>query len=637
MTVTSNFRIFRCFQHRPKLVPDLVRLFGFHLNNPKRKSTPGDGRWATLFGRWRASIRRFASGVFSLRETASARLAPVTAASFVALNVAAPGLGVAQQPVTLQAEGAAWGAEVRVNQLETSRFPEVAIYATVTTPNGAPISGLDAQHFRLREGEVDLQLLAVEPQRDPLSAVLLIDISGSMKDSLDEAQEAAAGFLKLLSPGDQVQVMTFHEVIDTVYPLGSDFDAAERAIHDTSVAGDTALYDGTHAALSALQAVPGRRAVIVLSDGVDDDGSGKQLSKHDLGDPITKALVSNIPVYTIGLGENIDEGVLRTLGMTSGAAYLSAPTADDLDALYARLGQQLAGQYALRFISQARPNGSIQHVKLDLVIPGAKPFASPQEIVARNGQVTGYRTPDLDRDNLVHLAYLAGLTEMAERHRLTGLGDLLPPPQARPLWPAWLPVYPGAGKTRPTAERFNGVESVEFDSNDGVARVSQTYQQLLRDANWTITAETVIGDIATIEASRAEDSVKIAALADGPHTRVTAVLQGSASGDPIVISEVGATRSIDAQGRDVIISGAGCRVTITGQCRELSVTGARNQIQGAGVSHLMISGAGNGIFTGALREATLTGIDNRITWDNGVNGASPAVSDTGSRNSVTRR
>lgn len=178
-----------------------------------------------------------------------------------------------EKPVPLSSVLYPSGTRVTINQIEVAEFPRVKLFASLTR-SGVPLGGLTEENFRVRENGVDQVPIRVVAEKDAISTVLLLDVSGSMKGAIDDVKVAAIEFLKRLDSDDRVQVITFHERIDTIFPLGNDFGAAEAAISRIRHRGDTALYDGVFTAVSSIQDVPGRRAVIVLSDGVDDDGRG---------------------------------------------------------------------------------------------------------------------------------------------------------------------------------------------------------------------------------------------------------------------------------------------------------------------------------------------------------------------------
>jgi Mg-chelatase subunit ChlD len=109
------------------------------------------------------------------------------------------------------------GDQVQINQIETSQFPKVAIFATVLKKDGAPMPGLTDKDFHVREDEVDQESLTVVPKLTPLSAVMTLDTSGSMKKRLTDAQAAAKSFLKTLQLQDKVQVIRFARDMKTIY------------------------------------------------------------------------------------------------------------------------------------------------------------------------------------------------------------------------------------------------------------------------------------------------------------------------------------------------------------------------------------------------------------------------------------
>ncbi len=255
------------------------------------------------------------------------------------------------------------GAQVQINQIETSQFPKVVIFATVLKDD-VPVPGLTAQDFRVREDEVDQEPLVVVPQLTPLSAVLTLDTSGSMKKRLPDAQAAAKSFLTLLQAQDKVQVIRFSRDVKTLYPLGPDRRAAEVAIDGTVARGDTALWDALYASIESLRNVTGRKAIILLSDGVDDDGTGKPLSKHSITDVLALARQVNVPIYAVGIGTELDELALKKVAGETGARYLNAIEPSELMQLYESIGKQLAGQYTIAYTSNLPADGSEHQVQL---------------------------------------------------------------------------------------------------------------------------------------------------------------------------------------------------------------------------------------------------------------------------------
>jgi VWFA-related protein len=290
-----------------------------------------------------------------------------------------------ETPTSRRVTGAekATGSQVQINQIETSSFPKVTLFATVLK-EGVPLKGLGASDFRVREDEVDQEPLTVVPKSTPLSVVLTLDTSGSMKKRLADAQAAAKSFLQTLEPQDKAQIIRFSRDVKTIFPLGSDRTAAAAAIDSTVARGDTALWDALYGSLESLRAVTGRKAIVLLSDGVDDDGSGKALSQKTVNDVLALARQVNVPIYAIGLGTELDEVNLRKVATDSGALYLNAVEPAELKRLYDSIGKQLSGQYTIFYTSNLPSDGSEHRVQLKFGdATSTKSYVPPVSAVAK--------------------------------------------------------------------------------------------------------------------------------------------------------------------------------------------------------------------------------------------------------------
>jgi len=104
----------------------------------------------------------------------------------------------------------------------------------------------------------------------PISALLLIDASESMRGAeLQAAFDAARQFLRQLAPEDEAAVMVFADRVLTLTPFGPPEPGLLEGIEGTAASGGTALDDHLYAALRLLDERPGRRIVLLLSDGAD--------------------------------------------------------------------------------------------------------------------------------------------------------------------------------------------------------------------------------------------------------------------------------------------------------------------------------------------------------------------------------
>jgi len=320
----------------------------------------------------------------------------LTSVFFLPFCLASP-LAAQDQATSRDVEGRAQAADAQVviNQIDTSAFPDVTLFASVTK-DGAPLKGLGAGDFRVREDEIDQSPITVIPKLTPLTAVVTLDTSGSMKERMTEAQAAAKSFIRMLSPDDTIQVVSFAREVK-VLSSGGSRESAEAAVDTAAARGDTALYDALYASVEMLKDRPGRKAVTLLSDGADDDGAGKQLSKHSVDDVLRLAREVNVPIYTVGVGTELDEAVLKKVADETGGANLITPQPEQLKELYAKIGEQLAGQYSIQYTSNLPGDGSEHRVQLkykDAV--GGKEYKAPLKAETKTEPVaaTNILTPE---------------------------------------------------------------------------------------------------------------------------------------------------------------------------------------------------------------------------------------------------
>lgn len=289
-------------------------------------------------------------------------------------------LAAAQDQATsrsVKGQQRAAGAAVAINQIDTSAYPKVTIFATVTK-DGAPLKGLAAADFRVREDEVDQEPLTVVPKLTPLTVVVALDTSGSMKKRLDDAKAAAKSFIGMLAPGDQVHVIGFAREVKMLSDRSGGAANARTAIDATAARGDTALYDALYTSVYVLNKIPGRKAIVLLSDGADDDGTGKPLSKHSVADALELARTVNVPIFTIGLGSELEKEVLNKVADDTGGLCLIAPQPAQLKALFDKIGEQLAGQYNIYYTSDLPGDGAEHRVQLSYGgATGLKSFTAP--------------------------------------------------------------------------------------------------------------------------------------------------------------------------------------------------------------------------------------------------------------------
>ncbi len=219
-------------------------------------------------------------------------------------------------------------------------------------------SPLRADQLALIDNGQPRRIEALTPAADqPLSVILLIDYSESMLEELPVVKAAARQFGKtLLRPQDRLAVVGFNQRAFWLTGFTSDFEAAAAAVDTIKPAGETHLYDTAIEMLYELQKQPGRRALVVLTDGVD------QGSIFTLDNLVHYARYAGVPVYPIiknkmqtrlmrfGIGR-FEARKLAQLARDTGATYFIIQRERELPEVYSRLAAELRQQYQLSFYS----------------------------------------------------------------------------------------------------------------------------------------------------------------------------------------------------------------------------------------------------------------------------------------------
>jgi len=141
----------------------------------------------------------------------------------------------------------------------------------LVTRKGAPVRGLTADDFELRD---DGRVQALEPaleEESPVDAVLVLDMSLSVKGpKLAALKDAARAFLDGLRDGEQSALLAFRQEVHLLQPFTPERDLVSRALDEASPRGSTARCDAVYAALRLREPGPRRTAVVVFSDGLDN-------------------------------------------------------------------------------------------------------------------------------------------------------------------------------------------------------------------------------------------------------------------------------------------------------------------------------------------------------------------------------
>ena len=250
--------------------------------------------------------------------------------------------------------------QIRITQIDNSQFPQVTVYVSATNAAGEPV-GIDPATIQIHEnGELmtPAEVLGggvqVGGEPIPVTTMLVIDISGSMdkNDKIGAAKNAAKAYISQMRPGDQAGLITYDTSVYNVQPITTDTAVLTSAIDGLKTGSDTAMYDALIEAEKALESVSGRKAIIVLSDGLDNQ------SRSTAEDVIAGVGESGVTISAIGFGDaattdqtGLDEAALKSLADLTGGAYGFATAPAALQSLYEQQGRVLQSEYRFTYVS----------------------------------------------------------------------------------------------------------------------------------------------------------------------------------------------------------------------------------------------------------------------------------------------
>jgi len=286
---------------------------------------------------------------------------------------------------------AAWAASlqnVTINSIDVFADTEkpgnqVRAYVTVTGQNGRSVTELSIQQFTAIEDGQTKEIDAVTQTTDPMAIVLAKDGSGIT--AIEAARQAAIDFVSMLSSEDQIAVFTFDRETTRLVDFTRDHEAVIQRVAGIRATpkASTRLYDTILEAVKKAAEIPkGRRAIIVLTDGKDEQANGLPRSVHQFSDVIDEATTQTIrmPIYTIGVGPRVDAAELGRMARLTGGRRLLASSVSDLKKMYQIIAEQLKNQFRIKYASRA-PSGEhslvIKVRQNDRAVQDEKRFWSP--------------------------------------------------------------------------------------------------------------------------------------------------------------------------------------------------------------------------------------------------------------------
>jgi Ca-activated chloride channel family protein len=256
---------------------------------------------------------------------------------------------------------------------------------TITDANRRHVD-LSSDDLTVIEDGVEQKIEVFQDAVAPVSIILTLDASGSMRRDAPDVIEAAREFVAALRPEDSLAVQLFSDQVVLAHDFTKNRESSITAVEAYQATGGTALYDALAEGLTRLKRVEGRRVIVVLTDGRDENNAGTAAGSvrtfHDVSNLIKE---SDATVFTVGLGARVDRSPLERLASLSGGGAYFPLEVSHLREDYLRIVENLRRRFVLSYMS-TNPvrNGSWRDVQIrsksaDVVISSRGGYFAPQQ------------------------------------------------------------------------------------------------------------------------------------------------------------------------------------------------------------------------------------------------------------------
>ena len=240
-----------------------------------------------------------------------------------------------------------------------SSATQVAVTAAVRYANGTPVTTLTRNDFEILDNGEPRAISSFWFEPSAASVVLLFDRSGSMGllDKIDIGRDATRQLLGWLDSGvDQVSLLGFDHDVSRLQPFEPAPGHLLTGLAHVDAFGTTALLDAMATAANEVTELRTRRAVVVMTDGLDTGSHTTATSLSRLAAGI------DVPVYVVITTPAIDRanaGVrtadLSELARRTGGEAFVVTTPDEASRATRAIASDLHHQYLMAFASDGTP------------------------------------------------------------------------------------------------------------------------------------------------------------------------------------------------------------------------------------------------------------------------------------------
>jgi VWFA-related protein len=280
----------------------------------------------------------------------------------------------------------------------------VTLKLLVQDPNGFFIPNIRRNNFVVYENGVRQQNTSVDIEHAPVSLALLMEYGGrypALSRALcQEISRAGHQLLDVLGHEDKLAVWTYGNTMKQLADFSQSHETLESVLYGIQPPGisEVNLYDALISASERMKRVAGRKAVLLISSGVDT------FSKATYDDAVKAVQNSNTPIYVISMLHTLREAIglhgpanamaaidskriekqLMGIADISGGRFYAPDNTIDLSGTYDDIMENLKVRYVVTYKSSTHAEPTLPRtVRIELVDPST---GGPLQIVDANGR-----------------------------------------------------------------------------------------------------------------------------------------------------------------------------------------------------------------------------------------------------------
>jgi Ca-activated chloride channel family protein len=266
----------------------------------------------------------------------------------------------------------------------------VTMKLRVEDPNGYFLPNIRPENFAVYEDGVRQNNVNVEVEHAPVTAALLLELGGRYhelnKALAMQVSQIGQQALDVIGPQDRIAIFKYDAHVMPLAEFTQGHDDLKKIFDNISVPApsEANLYDSLMETLNRMRGVNGRKAIILVSTGVDT------FSKATYEDALKAVRESAIPIYTIGLGRfmqleanlygseapfaRIDwkgaENRLETLARSSGGRAYALENDVEVPGIYDDIMENLRMRYVITYVSSnPASSGAPRKIRVELIDP----------------------------------------------------------------------------------------------------------------------------------------------------------------------------------------------------------------------------------------------------------------------------